>query len=211
MSKTSRLTVFVIQWNERYMLLIDFKKEFGHCNVPDKTICKGCELGRWVTRQRVRKPKLSPDRILRLNSIGFVWNIYKYVWAKRFAELKEYKCKYGHCNVSKGDEGYLTLANWLVKQRQHIKKGKLSESQINDLNQIGILLEEYKRTPWYDNFEKLVFFKAKFGHCNVTKNYVDNALGNWVSIQRRDKHKLSTEQIYELDKLGFSWKLKSGR
>nr|WP_320118476.1 helicase associated domain-containing protein [uncultured Marinifilum sp.] len=207
----NKQTLFDIQWNEKYKLLIDFKNEYKHCNVPDKTTYKGCELGRWVTRQRARKTKLSPDRITKLNSINFVWNIFEFVWMKNYKDLKNYKNKFGHCNVSKGNERYLSLANWVIKQRQYFKKGKLSKKQIKNLENIGFTWEKYKRTPWCENLQKLETFKAKFGHCNVTKSYKDKPLGNWVSIQRRDKHKLSIEQIKKLDKLEFNWILKSGR
>lgn len=204
-------TIFEIQWNEKYKLLLEFKRENGHCKVPDKTVYKGCELGRWVTRQRVRKAKLSPNRITKLDSIGFIWNIFEFLWVKSYGELKDYKDKFGHSNVSKGDEGYLPLANWVIKQRQYYKKGKLSKEQIKDLEDLGITWEEYKRTPWNESLKKLKAFKVKYGHCNVTKSYEDKALANWVSFQRRDKRKLSKEQIRELNKLGFNWRLKAGR
>ncbi len=204
-------SIFDIKWNEKYRILVDFKKKYGHCNVPDKTIYKGCELGRWVIRQRVRKHKLSPERITKLNSIGFIWNIYEFLWIKSFGELKDYKAKFGHCDVSKGHKGYLSLAHWVINQRKYFKKGKLSKEQIKELEELGIVWEKYKRTPWEESLKKLKAFKAEFGHCNVTRSYKDMALGNWVSIQRRDKSKLTNHQVSELEKLGFCWKLKPGR
>jgi len=46
--------------------------------------------------------ELSPDRIKRLEQLGFVWNPNTAVWEKMFAALTAYKVTYGDCNVPEG-------------------------------------------------------------------------------------------------------------
>jgi len=65
-------------WEERFGQLVGYKKVNKHCNVldgwPDNPI-----LARWVGTQRTRykKEKLSPDRVRRLEEIGFEWKLKK--------------------------------------------------------------------------------------------------------------------------------------
>ena len=66
-------------WDDRFNELVAFQEEHGHLNVPQK---KG-PLGRWVSTQRrhyrfvqeENPSQLSPDRIDRLNQIGFQWRL----------------------------------------------------------------------------------------------------------------------------------------
>ena len=67
-------------WEKRYVALIAFKEQNGHCNVP-KNYKLDQELGAWVRNQRtqymnLKKGKKSPmsnDRIVLLEKIGFQW------------------------------------------------------------------------------------------------------------------------------------------
>lgn len=64
------------RWNEMYEKLVEFKKEFGHCNVPrntNKKNTKNNELALWVSNQRrgYREGNLLDERINKLNEIGF--------------------------------------------------------------------------------------------------------------------------------------------
>ncbi|KAL3778875.1 hypothetical protein HJC23_005982 [Cyclotella cryptica] len=71
-----------IAWDKKFKMLVSFKSQNGHSNVPRVT--KGdkemTSLGRWVAEQRKyhEENKLLPDRVLKLDSIGFRWSIKKY-------------------------------------------------------------------------------------------------------------------------------------
>ncbi len=57
-----------------------------------------------------------------------------------------------------------------------------------------------------DMFKRLVEFKNRHGHCNVSKRYKDDPqLGSWVDRQRGEykKNKMSQEQIRKFEKFGF--------
>eukprot|EP00538_Stauroneis_constricta_P013246 CAMPEP_0119546556 /NCGR_PEP_ID=MMETSP1352-20130426/925_1 /TAXON_ID=265584 /ORGANISM="Stauroneis constricta, Strain CCMP1120" /LENGTH=611 /DNA_ID=CAMNT_0007591275 /DNA_START=90 /DNA_END=1925 /DNA_ORIENTATION=+ len=68
-------------WEERFMELLEFKHEHGHCIVPAR-YAKNRQLAVWVKQQRRQmvikrsgmRVTISEDRINRLNSIGFCWD-----------------------------------------------------------------------------------------------------------------------------------------
>mmetsp|Transcript_5678 Transcript_5678/g.7440 ORF Transcript_5678/g.7440 Transcript_5678/m.7440 type:complete len:229 (-) Transcript_5678:8-694(-) len=65
-------------WEEMFLKLKNYKQSTGHCLVPQR-YWNDPKLGNWVRLQRVRKERLSPDRIQKLNEIGFVWDARKHL------------------------------------------------------------------------------------------------------------------------------------
>mmetsp|Transcript_15395 Transcript_15395/g.38211 ORF Transcript_15395/g.38211 Transcript_15395/m.38211 type:complete len:501 (+) Transcript_15395:350-1852(+) len=69
------------------------------------------------------------------------------------------------------------------------------------------------KAKWKANFQKLVEYKNKNGHCNVPTN--SSALGRWANRQRVNYRKmkennnrtLSDEQIDQLESIGFKWEI----
>ncbi len=63
------------KWEERYLQLLYFKGENGHCNVPYNYL-DNPELARWVSNQRQSRKngKLLPERERLLEEIGFLWS-----------------------------------------------------------------------------------------------------------------------------------------
>jgi len=59
-------------WNLMFDELRKFKDSAGHCSVP-YSYSDNPELGRWVSRQRVQRSKISKERAYKLDSIGFIW------------------------------------------------------------------------------------------------------------------------------------------
>ena len=62
------------QWNQMLDTLVAYKEEFGDCNVPRKYSANP-QLVSWVSSQRrsMKKDRLSPERIKKLNQLGFEW------------------------------------------------------------------------------------------------------------------------------------------
>lgn len=64
-------------WEERFLELVAFKMKYGHANVPRS---RG-KLGSWVKSQRRQhslyirgeKSHLTPERVAKMNSLGFEW------------------------------------------------------------------------------------------------------------------------------------------
>lgn len=69
-------------WDERVYELLDYKRMYGHCNVPSR-YAPNRQLAVWVKRQRRQykfyqddKPSsMTPQRIARLEAIGFEWDL----------------------------------------------------------------------------------------------------------------------------------------
>mmetsp|Transcript_56531 Transcript_56531/g.120064 ORF Transcript_56531/g.120064 Transcript_56531/m.120064 type:complete len:470 (+) Transcript_56531:193-1602(+) len=68
-------------WDDRFQMLLDYKKRFGNVNVPWQWK-EHVALAQWVNSQRKKykdllegkKNNLGEEQINRLNSIGFKWN-----------------------------------------------------------------------------------------------------------------------------------------
>ena len=63
-------------WDDRFAELCEFKRQFGHCNVPMKYPAVP-KLGPFVNacRTQYKGGKLSKDRVDKLESIGFLWAV----------------------------------------------------------------------------------------------------------------------------------------
>eukprot|EP00550_Attheya_septentrionalis_P008417 CAMPEP_0198282538 /NCGR_PEP_ID=MMETSP1449-20131203/2325_1 /TAXON_ID=420275 /ORGANISM="Attheya septentrionalis, Strain CCMP2084" /LENGTH=327 /DNA_ID=CAMNT_0043978813 /DNA_START=503 /DNA_END=1482 /DNA_ORIENTATION=- len=82
-------------WDQRFQELVDFKKIYGHTNVPTSS----GQLGSWVNNQqhqyhRYKEGKQSPltnDKREKLESIGFVFLCLGPPWDDSFQELVDFK------------------------------------------------------------------------------------------------------------------------
>jgi thiamine pyrophosphokinase len=139
-----------------------------------------------------------------------------------------FKTKYGHCDVSyTGDDA--SLGKWCNIVRGSYKKmqnnqkhiTKLSDEQIQRLSDEGFKWSLRKGVSGFDkNFNDLVSFKSKHGHCDVSHRGEDASLGQWCNIVRgsykkmqnnqKPITKLSDEQIQRLSDAGFKWSLRKG-
>lgn len=141
------------RWEKMFQRLKKYKEHHNHCSVPNR-YPEDPSLGCWVSTQRrhykkaAQKPGegLTPERTARLREIGFEWtgeNPRHKNWDIRFAELKEFKAKYGHAQVPIGFEDNVQLANWTSTQRQEYKnllKGKSSVSSFVKLPIVFVAL-----------------------------------------------------------------------
>jgi superfamily II DNA or RNA helicase len=199
------------QWEDMFVVLKEYKKKHGHCNVPryrvSRHLADNQQLATWVNAQRNtnRNKSLDEDRIKRLDDIGFVWNPIESQWDEMFDTLIEYKKTHGHCNVPQRWTGGIQLATWVTSQRT--RKRSLSNDRIKRLNDIGFAWNPTE-SQWEEMFDTLKKYKKKHGHCNATRHRAENKqLANWVSVQRRSyqKESLSDDQIKRLDDIGFVW------
>ena len=192
-------------WDQWYGLLQKFRKREGHCRVVREHKVDGLNLGQWVQDQRKQKERLTPDRVKRLNSLGFSWDPFAEQWEQNFAALQEFRKREGHCRVEpvcKVDG--LNLGHWVNNQRS--KKDKLTPDQLKRLNSIGFSWDPIAE-QWEQNFAALQKFRKRKGHCRVEPGCkVDGlSLDHWVSNQRSRKDKLTPDQLKRLNSLGFSW------
>jgi hypothetical protein len=195
-------------WETMFAELKRYKDEYGHCNVPyDRS--ENTRLGRWVRKQRANKARLPGDRRARLEEIGMTWEFYDSAWEKRFAELRLFNSRFGHCKVSRGWKENPRLHGWVTEQRALQNQGELSEDRRTRLDELGFIWRAREST-WEGTFAELEHYRDKHGHCNVPAVWAENRqLGRWVTVQRVRKKRgtISAGQVAQLDAIGFVWDL----
>ena len=127
-------------WDRMFQCLKSYKAEHGDCLVPQRFEASR-ELGTWCSNQRMRyaREKLSSDRILKLESIGFTWSLKQptRTWDENFDLLQSFKLKNGHCRVPISNKAGPSFAYWVKNQRSAFSKKKLSAERIAKLKAIG--------------------------------------------------------------------------
>lgn len=198
-------------WDNHLNLLVDYKNKFGNCLVPIRYIVDGLKLGLWVQVQRklYSKRELLHNRIEKLESVGFVWDVHDLNWNESYNYLLEFKKQFGNYSVPKNYEvNGIKLGNWINHQRKQYKNGKLSKEKEELLNEIDFKWSVLD-LDWNNLFSELVKYKEKYGNCLVPRDYNSNetTLGSWVRNQRflYRKGKLSKDRIDNLESLSFYW------
>lgn len=137
-------------WNKKFKELVMYRNNHGNSMVPKKHT--NYRLVKWVDVQRTQyknlqcglHSNLTTERIKKLESIDFVWNVNDFKWQLKYNQLKEF-CKInGHCVVPK--KGNSLLHNWLKRQRSEYKRmieGKqtaMNAERVGRLRKIGVTL-----------------------------------------------------------------------
>ena len=162
---------------------------------------------------------MSNERIEKLNSIDFVWNLFEHSWNTKYKELKSYAAKHGHCLVPWQCKENFQLSLWVSKQRRNYQVRKqeeskgakpndyevvLSDERIRKLEAIGFVFEVLEE-QWYERYEELQTYISNHGDTLVPKAYTQNGilLGRWVDKQRLDYKRY---HHHERKKLEEKWK-----
>ena len=90
-------------------------------------------------RRAFTNGELSPERIARLDEIGFVWNLYDRDWEEMFGQLVAYKERFGDIGELIDWKENAALGKWCSRQRQFFKKGRLSAERIARLEELGFV------------------------------------------------------------------------
>lgn len=195
-------------WDLRYGELIAYRDKMGDCNVP-----QGCPenpaLGSWVSNQRtsLKKNRLSPEQVARLEAVGFAWDFYDAEWEAKYQALLAYRATHGDCLVSQASGQHRALAAWVNLQRGRRRNGRVSSERIVRLDELGFSWD-VRKVESEEELQALQAYRALHGHCDVSRHYRENrALGVWVGTRRKARRKnlLSPEEIARLDGLGFNW------
>ncbi|GFH47089.1 hypothetical protein CTEN210_03564 [Chaetoceros tenuissimus] len=146
----------ILTFNERLQCLREFKKKYGHVNVPADCKDLSCHegLGRWCstirriragTYKRFKNPefKLTEKRMKVLEDMGFRWTTTK-TFDEYFQELQAFKERHGHCYVPFFYKENKRLGSWCAKLRM-MKAGtkpntgsfELTPERIKNLDALG--------------------------------------------------------------------------
>ena len=132
------------QWNEIYELAKEYYEKHGNLKIPRQYVTEsGVQLGMWVSdrRRNYVNNMLTDEQISKLESIGMVWNVNADAWEKGLQEATAF---YKHNNDLIVPRDYISengykLGLWISHLREKNKAGKLSQEQIDQLNQIGMV------------------------------------------------------------------------
>ena len=86
---------------------------------------------------------MTKERIQALEDIGFSWDAQEDIWQQRFNELKEYRERYGDCNVPSQWSENPQLGRWVSTQRsqyrlyQEGKKSSMTKERMQALESIN--------------------------------------------------------------------------
>ena len=200
-----------------------FYKENGHLKVPHGYVTDdGIRLGDFVVRLRayrkagIKSSYISPDRIEQLDSIGMIWDVPDMVWQQNIAALRNYYDKHGNIDIPKGyisDDG-VDLHSWLKGIKYAYRSGNtssgLSEEQIKELNDLGMIWGSIHDIKWMKSCENACKYYSQFGNWSIPKDYRTSdgqRLQTWVQNQRTkfSQGKLKQEQIDLLNAVNFVW------
>jgi superfamily II DNA or RNA helicase len=196
-------------WDEWFGLLMRFKAREGHCRVFQDHVEGNYRLGNWVNnlRQKRIRDALSDERKLRLDAIGFVWNVIEKAWEEGLAALTAFKAREGHCRVPLAHvEGTYKLGQWVGFLRGKRIRDDLSDERKLRLDAIGFVWDKHK-SVWEQGLAALKIFNAREGHCRVPARHVEGTvrLGQWVSVRRRDRDTMPAAPRHMLNAVGFVW------
>ena len=167
---------------------------------------KGFDDSRFRERVEILGSSISLENLRRsittacVEELGFSWDEY-------FGQLKTFRDRFGHCNVSQKWPENPTLAFWVGNQRQKKRLRLLGLDRERRLEEIGFVWNA-KDTTWAEYFAKLLQYKQRHGDCNVPQNWDENpALPFWVSNQRQRHRlrKLRPDRERRLSEIGFIW------
>lgn len=193
---------------------VKYKEQHGTPNAPNIYITdNGYKLGSWQGHQRqlYKKKKILPERILRLEEIGYLWDTYEEGFERGFEETIKYKKQFGNSNVPiryATSDGF-NLGTWQTTQRQQYKKKKLSTERMRRLEEIGFTWNPFDGA-FEKGFEETVKYKELHGIPNAPNRYVSSEgfkLGGWQGDQRKQykQGKLSPERARRFEEIGFCW------
>ena len=197
-------------FEERFKALMEFKDEFGHCDVPGTKTGEHYILGCWCsnTRRSYKKIQkgeksdntLTDDQYRRLEEAGFKWSLGRpphVSFDEHFDELIKFKQTFGHCNApGKKSIEFPSVGQWcqtVRKSYKQLQKGEKSQTILTDdhirrLEEAGFKWIVGPLSISFDeHFDELVKFKQEFGHCNApkTKSSKYLSLASWCHNARR--------------------------
>jgi hypothetical protein len=163
-------------------------------------------------RKSRKHGRLKTKYFRKLNKLGFVWEPRKQFREEMLAALRDYRRRFGDCDVPQDWPENRRLARWVVRMRRARTRNVLTEDEIGELDRLRF---EWHKAPserrhtWDERYAELAAFKKQHGHCKVPWN---EPLAQWATSvrQRRRQGKVPKDKIRLLSDLGFRWKSTRG-
>ena len=131
-------------------------------------------------------------------------------WCYFYDKLIHFQNVHGHCNVLPDGKENRELMKWMLIQKR--TKHRLPKEFKDKLKAIGFDFSIDHIDRWYEQFEYLELFFAKYGHAHVPATDSRYApLHEWLITQVRNKKSLNEDQRSKLDSLGVHWEFQDVR
>ena len=218
---SSKLSISLVErvttsWNWWFGKLTDYAEKSGHSS-PPSNVAETRSLAGWVSEQRMSyngttSKKLNSEQCAKLESLpNWVWNIFDSAWNSNYEKLSRYARKRNNLQFSNREkfEG-VSLAHWVMRQRQSFFAGNLEDYKRDLLEQISNWEWNPIDSKWEKDFLKLQKYKVETDGSNPLPKEVHNGfrVGSWV-VQQRVKYRndmLTEEQIRRLEDLeNWTW------
>lgn len=207
-------------WEEGYQHAKAYFEEFGDLKVIKRYKSEdGYNLGVWISTQRKVyhgkcKGILTKDKIKRLEEIGMLWKIILEDSTDKYIQsYLKYKDKDGVAGIPNSyvDEDGVELGKWANVQKRMYRKGKLSKEQIEKLEAVGFVWNNYDDW-WMRKFKEAKAYYEEHGHLSIVAEYSNEhgtSLNRWLSSNKaeydKDGHgKLSSKQVELLESIQIS-------
>lgn len=206
------------RWTEYYAAAEAYAHEYGYLYVPVAYVTPdGIKLGKWLTTLKVQYKRggkgryLTPERIAALNRIGMVWDVDKFQWEQKFQAAQRYYQEFGNLEVPTryvSPDG-TTLGLWIQCARRDYKSGRLDETSIQRLEDIGMVWD-IERIRWERQYRAAAEYYWEHGDLDIPVQYETPdglKLGRWIQRMRRDYKNdvLEKEYIERLESIGITW------
>ena len=140
-----------------------------------------------------------------------IWNITDAKWYQNFEEAKKYYQK--HNDISTIPRAYKTsngqdLFAWVESQKHAFCDGKLSPEKTALLNELKIDWLLPMQRAWENAFSLAKNYFNQYGNLKVPSTFKCKngfMLGVWIRSQRKNKGKLTPQQIEKLDAINMIW------
>ncbi len=170
----------------------------------------GMKLGKWLVTQRINyrnRNGISQARIDKLNAIGMNWQtLHERQWDEGFMLAQSYHIEHG--NLETSPDMSEKLSDWLVRQRQKQREGKLTDEQFAKLSALGMVWEF--EDAWGRKFELAKEYYAQHGGLDIPATYKTEdgtCLGAWYRGVRNQFNSgtLTEERRQKLESIGIQW------
>lgn len=198
-------------WDERYEMVQAFARREGHSRVAQKHVEHGVALGSWVSTQRDKRDKLSPERRAKMEALPeWTWDPYEEQWQRNYDLVREFGEREGHTRVpDRHLERGSNIGSWVLTQRTN--RDKLSTERTALLESLPGWVWDAYADRWERGYIPLLEYVDERGTSQVPNQYVTAdgfPLGQWVNAVR-SRHKtgsLRAEFVKQVERLtGWSW------
>lgn len=211
-------------WMNMFLTLKDYYDEYktfslkANEEIPEKYH----GLKSFVARMRKYYTinRLEQDKVDKLNSINFTWDMRDDAWQSQYEKVLHYAIESNNDGNIIYKKSWsiptttdIKLNRWVEKQRSLYRKGSISDRRIKMLNDINMTWD-HNRTDDRGKLEILKDYKEKYGNLDIIRSDEEHvSLSLWMSKFRnkRSKGLISDEDLAFANEIGFVWSLREER